>query len=436
MSTLSRVIFNPDTTPPTTPGSVTATALSQTAIRITWAASTDTGGSGLAGYRVYRSTTSTGTYSQIGSDLTTASLSYDDTSLSAGTTRFYRIVAFDGNANASSQSSTASATTQSGSGDANDGLIVTNFSSYDPDAAQTISVDINSTVPTAISGGGTVSVANEAWWNGTTGVATIRPPTTGNAYAGFNGINFWKSATKVVRQVNIRWEWRASDLYCTDSTQMPKWLILNTYRALNVNAQVDRPMLYINHMNDGGTNPSLHVANSVVFSPAQGTVRYFSATNITPAPSSYSGRSDSTYNTYPAMRQPIYVRATAGTDGAGNPIIDADEYLCAEMRVNVMSTTDEPGGTIGVRLTRRNGLWVERVCAFRWWDTENDPGGQPNVNTNYIGFVDVMGGGYFNNANSGDTNIWNKLGRRMTFSTNYQPTVGRAWIGPPEGFVQ
>lgn len=113
MSTLSRVVYSPDTTPPTTPTSVTATALSQTAIRITWAASTDTGGSGLAGYRVYRSTTSTGTYSQIGSDLTTSSLSYDDTSLGASTTRYYRIAAFDGNANTSSQSATANATTQS-----------------------------------------------------------------------------------------------------------------------------------------------------------------------------------------------------------------------------------------------------------------------------------------------------------------------------------
>lgn len=115
MSTLSRVVYSPDTTPPTTPTSVTATALSQTAIRVTWAASTDTGGSGLAGYRVYRSTTSTGTYSQIGSDLTTSSLSYDDTGLSAGATWFYRVISFDGNANVSSQSSTASATTTAAS---------------------------------------------------------------------------------------------------------------------------------------------------------------------------------------------------------------------------------------------------------------------------------------------------------------------------------
>jgi len=112
MGTLSRVVFDPDTTPPSAPGSVLAAALSQSAIRITWLPSTDTGGSGLAGYRVLRSLTSGGTYAQIGSDLSVASLSYDDSGLAAGTTYFYRVVAFDGNANVSSPSTTASATTQ------------------------------------------------------------------------------------------------------------------------------------------------------------------------------------------------------------------------------------------------------------------------------------------------------------------------------------
>jgi hypothetical protein len=111
VGTLSRVIFDPDTTPPSSPGSVSAVALSQTTIRITWAPSTDVGGSGLAGYRVYRATTTGGVYGPIGTDLSTASLSYDDSTLTAGTTRFYRIEAFDGNANRSALSSIASTTT-------------------------------------------------------------------------------------------------------------------------------------------------------------------------------------------------------------------------------------------------------------------------------------------------------------------------------------
>lgn len=114
VSTLTRIIFDPDTTAPLTPGGVTASALSQTAIHVAWNATTDTGGSGLAGYKVYRATATSGPYTLL-TALTVASLSYDDTSLSAGQTRFYKISAFDGNANESAQSAAASATTQSSS---------------------------------------------------------------------------------------------------------------------------------------------------------------------------------------------------------------------------------------------------------------------------------------------------------------------------------
>lgn len=43
-----------DSTPPSTPGSPTASNLTCTSVTISWSPSTDTGGSGLAGYRVYR----------------------------------------------------------------------------------------------------------------------------------------------------------------------------------------------------------------------------------------------------------------------------------------------------------------------------------------------------------------------------------------------
>jgi endo-1,4-beta-xylanase len=44
----------PDTTPPTTPGTPTASGVAATGASLSWTASTDTGGSGLAGYTVYR----------------------------------------------------------------------------------------------------------------------------------------------------------------------------------------------------------------------------------------------------------------------------------------------------------------------------------------------------------------------------------------------
>jgi chitodextrinase len=43
-----------DTTPPSTPGTPTASAVTATTATLNWGASTDTGGSGLAGYNVYR----------------------------------------------------------------------------------------------------------------------------------------------------------------------------------------------------------------------------------------------------------------------------------------------------------------------------------------------------------------------------------------------
>jgi fibronectin type 3 domain-containing protein len=421
-----------DLVSPAVPINVQAAAQSQTTIRVTWDATTDTGGSGLAGYRVYRATTSGGTYTQVGGDLAATTTSFDDATLTAGTTRFYRVAAFDAAGNASSQSATASATTTTGVG--NDGLIVTNAANYNPDAAQIISIDVNSTLSTAISTGASVQIANEIWWSGTTGVATIRPPTIGNAYAGFNNISFWRNAQKQVRQVNIRFEWRASDLFCANTTTMPKWIIVRTARTFNsLDALQDRAMLYINHMDLAeGTPTQYRLADVLTFCPAQGTVRMYSTQNFTPA-TLHSQLDDVTRAGNARFPAPFVVRASAGTDSVGNPIIDADEFLCVEMRVNVMSTTDEPNGVIGVRITRRNGQILERCCAWTYWP---DPPGGVTVNTNYIADIDVMGAGYFNNANSGDANIWNKVGRRLTFGTNIQPTVGRAWIGPPTGFVQ
>ena len=87
---------------PSVPTGLSATAVSQSQINLSWSASTDTGGSGLSGYRIYRGG------SQIGTSATT---SYSDPSLAAGTTYSYRVAAYDVAGNVSAQSSPASATT-------------------------------------------------------------------------------------------------------------------------------------------------------------------------------------------------------------------------------------------------------------------------------------------------------------------------------------
>ena len=93
--------------PPAAPTSVTATAVSSSSINISWNAS-----SGATSYTVYRSTSSNGTYSSVG---TTSSTSFTNTGLSANTTYYYKVTASN-SYGTSGYSATVSATTQSDGG--------------------------------------------------------------------------------------------------------------------------------------------------------------------------------------------------------------------------------------------------------------------------------------------------------------------------------
>ena len=99
-------IFSADaeSTAPTIPGNVNASATSGTQINLSWSASSDN--TGVRGYGIYRD----------GVLITTVDrnvLSYSDTNLAPSTTYTYRIDAFDGSANHSALSASRSATTQS-----------------------------------------------------------------------------------------------------------------------------------------------------------------------------------------------------------------------------------------------------------------------------------------------------------------------------------
>ncbi len=93
-----------DTTAPTTPTNLSATAVSSSQINLSWAASTDA--VGVAGYKIYRNGS---LLTSTNSTLTT----YSDSGLSAATNYSYTVAAYDAAGNNSSQSSSASATTQS-----------------------------------------------------------------------------------------------------------------------------------------------------------------------------------------------------------------------------------------------------------------------------------------------------------------------------------
>ncbi len=93
-----------DTTPPSIPTNLTATAASSTQINLAWTASTDN--VGVTGYNIYRAGTKVGS---------TAATSYSDTGLTPSTTYSYTVAAYDAAGNVSAQSTAASAATTASS---------------------------------------------------------------------------------------------------------------------------------------------------------------------------------------------------------------------------------------------------------------------------------------------------------------------------------
>ena len=101
-----------DTTPPTTPGTPVASNVTAASATLTWTASTDQGGSGLAGYNVYREQGATDP--QLGQSTTT---SITLTGLSANTQYQVYVRARDGAGNLSGNSAPATFTTAATGGD-------------------------------------------------------------------------------------------------------------------------------------------------------------------------------------------------------------------------------------------------------------------------------------------------------------------------------
>src|SRR5262249_43610490 len=98
----------PDTTPPTAPANLTATATSSTQINLSWTASTDK--IAVHGYHVERcQEAGCSTFALVTTVTTT---SYSNTGLTASTPYSFRVRAIDGAGNTSGYSNTSSATTQ------------------------------------------------------------------------------------------------------------------------------------------------------------------------------------------------------------------------------------------------------------------------------------------------------------------------------------
>ena len=95
-------VSTPDITPPSTPSGLTGYSVNQNWVNLSWTGSTDTGGSGLAGYEILRAGSVIGT---------SATTSYSDQTVAASTQYTYTVRAYDGATNRSASSSPFTITT-------------------------------------------------------------------------------------------------------------------------------------------------------------------------------------------------------------------------------------------------------------------------------------------------------------------------------------
>ncbi len=102
--TLSGTTPTNDTTAPLAPQNLSGKVV-KGKISLSWTGSTDTGGSGLKGYKVFRSTSVTGTFTLVASPSTT---SWSDGLVSRGTTYWYYVKAVDNAGNESAASNVVS----------------------------------------------------------------------------------------------------------------------------------------------------------------------------------------------------------------------------------------------------------------------------------------------------------------------------------------
>ncbi len=161
-----------DTTPPSIPTNLKATAASASQIDLTWSASTDN--VGVTGYKIYRNGT------QIA---TTAGTSYSNTGLSAATSYSYSVAAYDAAGNTSGQSTPASATTLASGGGTQPGCLVgsnvwtTNQSFASQSGTFTATFDAT---PSQLNTDGVMGLSQSAATGYTSLAAIVRFGTSGN----------------------------------------------------------------------------------------------------------------------------------------------------------------------------------------------------------------------------------------------------------------
>jgi chitodextrinase len=144
-----------DQTAPTAPSSLTLGTVTATSVQLSWTGSSDSGGSGLAGYKVYRQQGSGANLpvGTVGPGVT----SFTDQPLTPSTSLNYTVVAYDNSENHSSASNTVSTTTAASSGDTTPPSVPSNVTGYGA-SGSTIQLNWNSSTDTGGSGMGSYRV--------------------------------------------------------------------------------------------------------------------------------------------------------------------------------------------------------------------------------------------------------------------------------------
>jgi len=227
-----------DTTPPSVPTGLSATAISSSQINLSWTASTDN--VGVTGYNIFRG----------GSKIaTSASSSFQDAGLSASTSYTYNVSAFDAAGNTSAQSAAASATTQASGGG---GGIPTSLGWY-----QIPNTQLSSVVPSQ-------ATYPEIW--GATGGAAI--------------VTAWGSAIPDVKRNRYvvdgggHSDYFGNGVYAVDLNASPiAWVVVNpTSHGSNVSGAGSCPESYLD-----GSMSSRHGFNGLQYIASQDKYFFFGA---------------------------------------------------------------------------------------------------------------------------------------------------------------
>lgn len=401
-----------DQVAPSVPTSVVATALSTSTIRITWAASTDTGGVGVAGYRVYRATTSAGPFTQVGADIAVGTHQYDDASLGASTTRYYQVSAFDWNGNESSTSVTASATTQS-SGSSGWADMYGNAAgiaagiSVDGRRYGVRGTDLSAWGPYQTSGnGGQLFYRAAQSFDGAEPVIECRPPTLiEQSYNTILGGPIHRGGLNNIKQINFRWLEYIGPRYWDMSTGLrPKWsgFFISASQSTELNS--NRVGIFDAPNNTTGTvYPCVTAA----------TVQTY---NYPPEGYNVNVGADST--------KLIAIRGT-NNHSLNAPQTGGGEWICFEQVVDCMQTRGNPFGRHELRVWTRDRAANGRFLRIPLnWD------GGWNFARQFIYSAEGLGAYYNGTATAHADNY--KLWSHCTFAANMGIDD---LIGPPPGFL-